>query len=190
MLLALYPDAAGEATALLIRRAAHLGRDPGHVALPGGFVEPGEELLAAALREADEEIGLDPAAVDVLGPLDVVERPRRGAVAAFVGLLAERPALVPSPDEVEAVLDVPLATLLSDGVAWEERWPLSSWDRDPAVAVRPVRFFACDLLGDDLVWGVTARILWDLLERVDRADRAAADDAGRAGRPRPHVRLD
>lgn len=186
MLLALYPDAAGQATALLIRRAAHLGRDPGHVALPGGLVEPDEDPLAAALREADEEIGLDPSAVDVLGPLDVVERPRRGAVAAFVGLLAARPALVPSPDEVEAVLDVPLATLLADGVAWEERWPPTG-RAAPATTHRSVRFFACDLLGDDLVWGVTARILWDLLERVERVAAAAADPPGR---PRPHARLD
>lgn len=188
MLLACYgaaPD--GEATAVLIRRAAHLGRDPGHVALPGGLVEAGEDLLATALREADEEVGIDPAAVEVLGSLEVVERPRRsGAVAAFVGLLAARPVLSPSPGEVEAILEVPLATLLADGVAWEERWPLPAGGPAPAPpGMHRVRFFSCELLGDDLVWGVTARILWDLLERVSRAAAAAA-----GARPVSAPRLD
>lgn len=179
VLLACYAGADGEAVAVLIRRAAHLGRDPGHVALPGGLVEPGEDLVATALREADEEVGLAPGAVEVLGPLEVVERPRRsGAVAAFVGLLAGRPELAPSPEEVEAVLEVPLAALLADGVAWEERWPLPA----SPPAVHRVRFFSCELLGDDLVWGVTARILWDLLDRVTRV--------ATGGRPVPGARLD
>lgn len=173
VLVALYGDGRGEegeATVVLIRRAAQLERDPGHVALPGGLVEPGEEPEAAALREAQEEVGLDPGSVEILGRLGIVERPRdRGSVAPFVGILPERPVLVPSPAEVEAVLEVPLALLLADGVAWEERWPLPGTGEGPAPA-HVVRFFAHDdALGHDLVWGVTARILWDLLERVAAA---------------------
>lgn len=169
VLVALYGDGGGdegEATVVLIRRSSLLERDPGHVALPGGFVEPGEEPRAAALREAEEEIGLDPGAVEILGRLATVERPRhQGSVAPFVGVLPGRPALLPSPDEVEAVLEVPLAHLLAEGVAWEERWPLAPGE-GPDAPGRLVRFFACETLGDDLVWGVTAKILWDLLERV------------------------
>lgn len=172
VLVALYGDGGdeGEATVVLIRRAAQLERDPGHVALPGGLVEPGEEPEAAALREAEEEVGLDPASVVILGPLATVERPRgRGAVAPFVGVLPARPVLVPSPAEVEAVLEVPLAFLLADGVAWEERWPVAGAG-EAAGPAHVVRFFAHDdVLGHDLVWGVTAKILWDLLERVAAA---------------------
>lgn len=166
VLVACYGDGTGEdgeASVVLIRRAAHLDRDPGHVALPGGLVEPGEAPEAAALREAEEEVGLDPARVELLGPLATVERPRdRRAVQPFVGLLPARPVLSPSPDEVEAVLEVPLADLLAEGVAWEERWPLPA----ASGAAHVVRFFACERLGEDLVWGVTAKILWDLLERI------------------------
>ena len=114
--------------------------------------------------------GLDPARVEILGPLATVERPRgRGSVAPFVGVLPGRPVLVPSPAEVEAILEVPLSVLLADGVAWEERWPVGGAGGQSGPA-HVVRFFAHDgVLGDDLVWGVTARILWDLLERVAAA---------------------
>jgi 8-oxo-dGTP pyrophosphatase MutT (NUDIX family) len=167
VLVALYGDGAGddgEATAILIRRAAHLGHDPGHVAFPGGLIEPGELPEAAALREAEEEVGLDPASVELLGPLSAVDRPRRRRlVQPFVGVLGRRPTLVPSPAEVEAILEVSLAQLVADGIAWEERWPLPVGGGE---AVHVVRFFACECLGEDLIWGVTAKILWDLLERV------------------------
>jgi 8-oxo-dGTP pyrophosphatase MutT (NUDIX family) len=167
VLLAVFEEE-GETRAVLIRRSPHLQRDPGHVALPGGLVEPDEAPLAAALREAEEEIGLDPALVEIVGPLDVVHRQRFGdRIAPFVGLLARRPTLRPSAAEVDVTLEVPLADLLADGVGWEERWEIAD------MVDRPVHFFAApDVLGDDLVWGVTARILWDLLERV--AERLAA----------------
>jgi len=165
VLVALYGDGSGEdaeAIVVLIRRSAHLERDPGHVALPGGIIEPGEEALGAALREAQEEVGIDPGAVEVVGQLGTVHRPRSaGSVVPFVGLLRTRPVLSPSPAEVEQVLEVPLASLLAEGVAWEELWPGLPDQPSP----RPVRFFASKgALGDDLVWGVTARILWELLE--------------------------
>jgi 8-oxo-dGTP pyrophosphatase MutT (NUDIX family) len=175
VLVALYgdgPGGEGEATVVLIRRSAHLDRDPGHVALPGGFIEAGEDPLAAALREAEEEVGIDPSTVEILGRLDTVDRPRRrGSVVPFVGLLPGRPRLFPSPAEVEAILEVPLTYLVAEGVAWEERWPLVEVPGGPSPA-HVVRFFAHEAaLGDDLVWGVTARILWDLLERVAAARR-------------------
>lgn len=160
VLLALYEEA-GEATALLIRRAAHLERDPGHVALPGGKVEPGEQPLAAALRESQEEVGLAPDLVEVLGALPPVLRNASDhVVLPFVAALPGRPALRPNPAEVEVVLEVSLAELAAEGVAWEEHWERP----EP----HPVRFFAVPLLGEDLVWGLTGRILWSLLEQVAR----------------------
>ncbi len=145
----------GETRVLFIRRAATLGRDPGHVALPGGRIEPGEAPLAAALRESEEEIGLPREQVEPLAFLPLLERPRSGErVLPIVGALATRPRLVLNPGEVEAVLEVGLAELAADGVAWEERW---------GAAGRPVLFFSSPALGDDLLWGVTARIAWSLL---------------------------
>ena len=153
------PDGPG-ATVVLIRRSADLDRDPGHVAFPGGRLEPGEPPLDAALREAEEEIGLARREVDVRGLLDVVRRRPGEHVAAYLGVLGTRPALVANADEVESVLEVSLAALLADGVAWQERW-------SDGVEERSVHFFAdSGALGEDLVWGVSARILWNLLARL------------------------
>jgi 8-oxo-dGTP pyrophosphatase MutT (NUDIX family) len=157
VLLALFEEA-GESRLVLTRRAAALEHDAGHVALPGGHVEPGEPPIAAALRESREEIGLDPALVEPIATLPLVERPRSGhRVLPVVGVLAGRPRLTPNPAEVEAVLAPGLGELAAAGVAWEERWGLQR---------RSVFFFSAPALGDDLLWGLTARIVWTLLETV------------------------
>lgn len=151
----------GETRALFIRRAATLGRDPGHVALPGGRVEDGEAPLAAALRESEEEIGLDPGLVEPLALLPLLERARSGErVLPVVGALGARPVLAMNPGEVEAVLEISLSELAADGVAWEERWGETG---------RPVLFFSSPALGDDLLWGVTAHITWNLLSLLHNA---------------------
>jgi 8-oxo-dGTP pyrophosphatase MutT (NUDIX family) len=159
VLVPVFPDpASDEATLVLIRRAEHLARDPGHVAFPGGRVEPGERPERTALREAEEEVGLDPTAVELHGVIEVVERPAVDEqIAAFLGVVGVRPALAPSAAEVESVLEVPVAALLAEGVAWQELW----WFGE---ARRPMMFFADPLvLHDDLVWGMSARILWRVL---------------------------
>ncbi len=144
----------GDPVVLLTRRSSALARDPGHVAFPGGFVEAGEHTLQAALREAQEEVGLDPAlatATGLLGPYS--RRSRSELVAAYVAVLAAPPQLAIHSGEVEAVIEAPLKGLLAEGVCWQERW-----------GGRPMCFFADESsLGDDLVWGLTARILWDML---------------------------
>jgi 8-oxo-dGTP pyrophosphatase MutT (NUDIX family) len=162
------PD--GEATVVLTRRSLSLQRDPGHVAFPGGRVEAGEAPADAALREAHEEVGLDPDDVEICGLVDVVGRRAGEQIAAFLGVLPRPPALAPNASEVESVLEVPLAALLADGVAWQERWSVGQ-------AERSVHFFAdAAVLGDDLVWGVSARILWRLLDAAS-AHRARVDGA-------------
>lgn len=150
-------DEGGETRVVLTRRAAGLSSHQGEVSFPGGTVGPGETDLDAALREAEEEVGLAPATVEVIGRLDRLLTPTTGFVLTpFVGAVAGRQVLRPAPDEVEEAFDVPLSRLLDEVVFREERW-------DQPVPDRPVYFFE---LGTDTVWGVTARILHQLLSLV------------------------
>ena len=149
-------EEAGEARVILTRRAAHLRSHTGEVAFPGGRLEPGEEPVAGALREAHEEVGLDPAEVEIVGslaPLATLSSESR--ITPFVGLLERRPHLSANPAEVARVFDVSLAELVSDGVYREERWDLRG------LGDRAMHFFE---LEEETVWGATARILMELLE--------------------------
>jgi 8-oxo-dGTP pyrophosphatase MutT (NUDIX family) len=149
-----------EARIVLTRRAAHLRSHTGEVAFPGGRLEPGEEPVAAALRETQEEIGLDPREVEILGELAPLTTMSSGSrITPFVGVVGRRPRLVPNPAEVDRVFDVSLAELISHGVYREERWDMRGL-RD-----RPMHFFE---LEEETVWGATARILVELLELVAR----------------------
>jgi 8-oxo-dGTP pyrophosphatase MutT (NUDIX family) len=144
----------GEARVLLTRRTAWLRSHSGQVAFPGGRVEPGETLVEAALRESQEEVGLDPSSVEVVGRLSRMHTISSGAgIFPFVGVLPGRPALEANPDEVDRVFDVPLGELMADGVFHEEIWGLAETER-------PIYFF--DLAGET-VWGATARMLYELL---------------------------
>lgn len=145
----------GDTRVVLTRRSSRLRSHTGEVSFPGGRLDDGEEPVAAALREASEEVGLDPASVEILGQLaPVTTASSTVIVTPFVGALTRRPALRPNPHEVEHAFDVGLADLLEDGVYREERWDT------PAGADRPVHFFH---LADDVVWGATARVLHQLL---------------------------
>lgn len=144
----------GEARILLTRRTAWLRSHSGQVAFPGGRVEPGETLVHAALREAQEEVGLDPSTVEVVGRLSRMHTISSGAgIFPFVGVLRGRPAVHANPDEVDRVFDVAIGELLADGVFHEEIWGIAETER-------PIYFF--DVAGET-VWGATARMLYELL---------------------------
>ncbi len=148
----------GEARVILTRRAAHLRSHTGEVSFPGGRLDEDEDALSAALREATEEIGLDPSTVQIVGELSPLATVgSRAAITPFVGVLLTRPELKPNPDEVELAFDVSLAELMAGGVFREERW---QWNGQPD---RPMYFFD---LPDDTIWGATARMLYELLELV------------------------
>jgi 8-oxo-dGTP pyrophosphatase MutT (NUDIX family) len=148
----------GEAQVVLTRRSSRLRSHTGQVSFPGGRLDPGETALACALREAREEVGLDPAAVDVFARLSTVRIMANPApILPFVGALARRPFLHPSPAEVERAFTVTLTELSDPEVYREEIWTT------PDGAERHMYFF--ELIGDT-VWGATARMLYELLDVV------------------------
>jgi 8-oxo-dGTP pyrophosphatase MutT (NUDIX family) len=158
----------GQPVVVLIRRSTSLASDPGHIAFPGGRIEAGESAADAALREANEEVGLDATTIAALASLGTFGR-RNRHVAAFVALLTGQPRLTADRVEVDALFEVPLVELVAEDACWEESWN-----------GRSMFFFARrSPAGDtgDLVWGLTAGILWDLVTRL----AAAVVPRGRAG---------
>jgi 8-oxo-dGTP pyrophosphatase MutT (NUDIX family) len=152
----LYEDA-GETYVVLTRRTWTLRSHRGEVSFPGGGTEDGETPLDTALREAREEVALDAADVEVVGELDHLSTvSSRSFIVPFVGLLPVRPHLHPNPDEVAAVLHVPLSELLDPAIYHEEQWPL--WGGNHSI-------FFFELAGDT-VWGATAAMLRQLLGMV------------------------
>ena len=144
----------GDARILLTRRTAWLRSHSGQVAFPGGRVDEGETLLEAALREAQEEVALDPSSVEVIGRLSRMHTISSGAgIYPFVGVLPGRPSVDPNPDEVARVFDVALSELMADGVFHEEIWGIAETER-------PIYFFELD---GETIWGATARMLYELL---------------------------
>ena len=145
-------EAGGETRVVLTRRPDTMPSHRGDVAFPGGKVHPEIDatLRAAALREAEEEIGLPPAAVEVVAELDPISTvTSRFLVAPFVGVLAAPPELRPDAREVARVFDVALSELIAEGVHRVEHW-------GTGVLTREVHIFELD---DETVWGLTARIL-------------------------------
>jgi 8-oxo-dGTP pyrophosphatase MutT (NUDIX family) len=159
VLVALYDDvvtdrSAGghaEAHVILTKRPETMPSHQGEIAFPGGKRDPGDaSLLAAALREAHEEIGLAADAVEVVAELDRIGTvASRFTITPFVGFLADPPQLVPDPREVVDAFGVPLSTLLDPAIFREEEWEL--WGE-----YRGILFFE---LPEETVWGATARIL-------------------------------
>jgi 8-oxo-dGTP pyrophosphatase MutT (NUDIX family) len=151
-------DEEGEARVVLTRRTWGLRTHEGEVSFPGGRVEPGESAVDGALREAKEEIDLDPSTVEVIGELDhLATVTSRSFIVPYVGALPGRPEAHPNPAEVEAVLHVPLAELLEPDNFRQEIWTFPGGDP------RPIYFF--ELVGDT-VWGATANLLRQLLGAV------------------------
>jgi 8-oxo-dGTP pyrophosphatase MutT (NUDIX family) len=156
VLVLVFPDEAGEARLVLTERTDRGGHHSGEVSFPGGSAEPEDaDLVATALREAAEEVGLDPVAagVRVLGTLSIQWIPVSNfTVTPVVAVAERRPTLAPQASEVAAILEVPLAAFLPGGeLRWVER-QIRGWDL--RYAAYPVEGLA--------VWGMTARVLGGL----------------------------
>ena len=142
---------------LLTLRTAHLRRHAGQIALPGGRADPGETPSQTALREAQEEVGLDPSLVDVAGLSEPFWTRTGYVITPVVGFVSPQLALKPNPDEVAEVFEVPFDFLMDaanhqsglrefpDGVV-REVWAMPYQDRQ--------------------IWGVTAMLLRALHARL------------------------
>jgi 8-oxo-dGTP pyrophosphatase MutT (NUDIX family) len=160
VLVLIAPDDAGDARVVLIQRTSYDGHHSGEVSFPGGAAEAGDaDLVATALREAGEEVGLEPAAIGlrVLGELEPFWIPVSNFRVTPIVAVADRlPPWTRDEREVERVVEAPLASFLPGA-------PIQTMERD--VREWRIRYGAYELpeLGDGpAVWGATARILGQL----------------------------
>ena len=155
VLVALYLDG-DRLQAVLTKRREDLRRHPGEISFPGGrYDETDADLEATALREAHEEIGLAPEAVQVLGALQPTPTIATGyAVYPFVGLIEPGQAWTLSPREVAEVLELPLAALMA---GYARRRLIRR-----GIPIRTDTY----VVDGKLIWGATARILADLFDRI------------------------
>ena len=141
---------------ILTQRPRAMRDHPGQVAFPGGKIDPGEDAIAAALREAEEELALPRHAVRVIGTSDVYHTGTGFLVTPVVGVVPPGLTLTPNPSEVEAWFEAPLALLL-DPASWtanEVFWRGANR-----------RYLELDWQGFR-IWGVTAAIIANLSRRI------------------------
>jgi 8-oxo-dGTP pyrophosphatase MutT (NUDIX family) len=158
-LLAIYPDDAGRLVIPLTVRHADLRSHGGEVSLPGGAVDAADaDREAAALREAWEEIGLEPELVRIVGMLDDVWIPVSNfELRPFVGTIGRRPSLLPHDAEVAAIVELPLDALFDDEVLGTEEFSARGF----TVRAGAYRY------GGVRVWGATALTLGMLAHVLD-----------------------
>lgn len=156
-LVLVFPDANDRAHLVLTVRAGTLGRHGGQVSLPGGVVEPGESYPHAALREAHEEIALDPNLVRIAGALTPIDIPVSGfRLHPIVGVTSRHPTLSPADGEVARILEVPIDALTAPGCVVD-----TARERDGSGVVVP----AFCVAGEE-IWGATAMVLAEFLSLV------------------------
>lgn len=151
VLAALYEDDDGAVRIVLTKRPDTMPTHAGHISLPGGRAHPSDQSpVETALREAHEEVGIDPSAVEVLGflpPIDTVEF--KPWVVPVVGRLKPPVLLVPSEREVARIYTPPLEELADSHLWWSVPWNGHQvWYYD---------------LGGDTLWGATARMVRSLV---------------------------
>jgi 8-oxo-dGTP pyrophosphatase MutT (NUDIX family) len=147
--------AAPEPRLVFTKRTDTLSRHAGEISFPGGLADPGEELAAAALREAQEELGLSPSDVELVGALEPVHTRVTGIlIVPFVGFLWRDPRFTPNAAEISEVLEFPLGDLVTRGREAE-------FEHDG-------RSFTTQVYEMDgrTIWGATAKILTTFIDVV------------------------
>jgi len=154
VLIPLYVDG-GRLMAVFTKRHSDLRRHAGEISFPGGRRDPGEQLIDTALREADEEIALRPDLVTIAGALPPTSTfVTNYVVYPFVGVIEAGGLFEPHPIEVEEVVELALADLL---VGFERKRLIRR-----GVPIKTDTY----TVGNNFIWGATARIVANLLERL------------------------
>lgn len=153
VLMLLFPKD-GEYHVLFTKRTERVKHHKGEISFPGGARDDGDESpLATALRETQEEVGIDPRDVEVLGPLDQVRTRYGYKVTPFVGDIPYPYPFVPREEEVSEVLEVPISTLVT------------SEDKSGTVDVEGQRYHLVTYrYGDHVIWGATAKMVERFLD--------------------------
>jgi 8-oxo-dGTP pyrophosphatase MutT (NUDIX family) len=145
-----------ELRVVFTKRSDQLSRHAGEISFPGGISDPGERPDQTALRETEEELGLAPQDVELLGALPTVyTRVTAMLIVPFVGMLWADPLFTPNAAEIERVLEYRLEDLYAAGAEADFEW-----------AGNRFRTFVYDMNGS-VIWGATARILWSFFELLD-----------------------
>jgi 8-oxo-dGTP pyrophosphatase MutT (NUDIX family) len=156
LVLFVYRD--GVPTLVFGKKTEDVPHHKGQFSFPGGVMRPSDgSAIETALREAQEEIGLDPSAVEVLGLFDDVPTTVTNfLITPVLGLARSEPSFRPDGREIERVIEIPLAHLLGPTAFREEEWEREGIRR----AVVFVSY------GEDVVWGTTGRILREVLDAL------------------------
>ena len=151
----------GELNVVYIRRADHVSSHRGQVAFPGGRVDPTDAtLLHTALREAQEEVAIEPGTVDVLGAFPEMNTLTSGiTVAPFAGVVPASTPFAACPNEVAEIFEVPLTALSDPRYRGEYEWDGANRSKFPAI-----------LYGGQTIWGLTLRITENLLSILHGKD--------------------
>ncbi len=146
---------------IFTRRQAHLRHHAGQISFPGGRYEGNDpSLLHTALRETQEELGIAPERIQILGQLTpLFIAPSQNHVYPFVGWLSDRTQVKPNPAEVAEVVPLPLSALLASSAVGTYHWR-----RNGEELTAP-----CYRIGETVIWGATAMMLSELLEVVRNA---------------------
>ena len=156
VLLLLYPGERGEPLMVFIQRPRYDGAHSGQIAFPGGRYESTDkDLEQTALREAQEEVGVDPDRVEVIGGLTPLYIPPSNyIVSPFVGLTDRRPAFVPDKKEVDRLLELPLSAFRERNNKQMRAITLSTGIRLQT---------PCFVIHGEMIWGATAMIMAEFL---------------------------